>query len=95
MPAELKAHMRYPNALFELQARVYSRYHMKDVKVFYQDEDLWDIANEIYGTKERPMTPNYYIMNLPGEKNAEFVNSMAFTPRDKKNMAVIDRKSVV
>lgn len=86
MPAELKAHMRYPNALFELQARVYSRYHMKDVKVFYQDEDLWDIANEIYGTKERPMTPNYYIMNLPGEKNAEFVNSMAFTPRDKKNM---------
>ena len=32
------------------------------------------------------MTPNYYIMNLPGEKNAEFVNSMAFTPRDKKNM---------
>ncbi|MEG0291554.1 MAG: UPF0182 family protein [Anaerovoracaceae bacterium] len=86
MPKELQAHMRYPNQLFDIQARVYSRYHMNDVKVFYQNEDLWDIANEIYGTEETPMEPNYYIMKLPREKNTEFVNSIPFTPRDKKNM---------
>ena len=41
---------------------------MNDVKVFYQNEDLWQISSEIYGTKEQEMTPNYYIMKLPGEK---------------------------
>ena len=49
--------------------------------------DQWDIAKETYGTEEKEMEPNYYIMNLPGESEAEFVNSVPFTPKDKKNMA--------
>ena len=36
--------------------------------------------------KEQKMTPNYYIMKLPGEKSAEFVNTIPFTPKDKKNL---------
>ena len=32
------------------------------------------------------MSPNYYIMKLPGEDSAEFVNSIPFTPKDKKNL---------
>ncbi|MEG0919140.1 MAG: UPF0182 family protein [Anaerovoracaceae bacterium] len=86
LPEGLKSHMRVPNKLFDIQARVYSRYHMDDVKVFYQNEDLWDISMEIYGTEEVEMEPSYFIMTLPGEKNAEFVNSIPYTPRDKKNM---------
>ncbi|MEG0829320.1 MAG: UPF0182 family protein [Anaerovoracaceae bacterium] len=89
MPESLRAHVRYPNAMFDIQAKVYKRYHMNDVKVFYQNEDLWDIADEIYGTKETEMQPNYYIMKLPGEKDAEFVNSIPYTPRDKKNMTAL------
>ena len=89
MPESLKAHIRYPNKLFEIQAGVYSRYHMEDVKVFYQREDEWDIAHEIYGTEEQQMTPNYYIVKLPGEKNAEFINSIPFTPKSKQNMTAL------
>ena len=86
MPEGLQAHIRYPNTMFAIQAKVYRRYHMNDVKVFYQNEDLWDVSNEIYGMEEQSMTPNYYIMNLPGEKTEEFVNIIPYTPRDKKNM---------
>ncbi len=86
MPKGLKKHVRYPNMLFGVQADIYKRYHMNDVKVFYQNEDLWDISNEIYGTTETEMTPNYYILKLPGEKDVEFVNSIPYTPKDKKNM---------
>ncbi|MBQ4595622.1 MAG: UPF0182 family protein, partial [Firmicutes bacterium] len=86
MPEEIKAHIRYPNMLLNIQAQVYQRYHMNDVKVFYQNEDLWEISDEIYGMKEQKMTPNYYIMKLPGEKSAEFVNTIPFTPKDKKNL---------
>ena len=86
MPEGIRAHIRYPGTLLNIQAKIYQRYHMNDVKVFYQNEDLWQIASEIYGTEEQPMTPNYYIMKLPGEGSAEFVNSIPFTPKDKKNL---------
>ena len=86
MPEGIRAHIRYPGTLLNIQAEIYQRYHMNDVKVFYQNEDLWQIASEIYGTEEQSMTPNYYIMKLPGEKSAEFVNSIPFTPKDKKNL---------
>ena len=86
MPESLRSHIRYPNTLFKIQANIYARYHMEDVNVFYQGEDLWDISNEIYGTEEQPMTPNYYIMKLPGESTEEFVNTLPYTPRDKDNM---------
>jgi uncharacterized membrane protein (UPF0182 family) len=86
MPEGLQSHIRYPNVLFNIQANVYKRYHMSDVKVFYQGEDLWDIANEIYGTDQQVMTPNYYIMKLPGEEKAEFVNTIPYTRKNKMNM---------
>ena len=86
MPEGIKAHIRYPSTLLNIQAQVYQRYHMNDVKVFYQNEDLWQISSEIYGTEEQAMSPNYYIMKLPGEDSAEFVNSIPFTPKDKKNL---------
>ena len=86
MPEGIKAHIRYPSTLLNIQAQVYQRYHMNDVKVFYQNEDLWQISSEIYGTEEQTMSPNYYIMKLPGEDSADFVNSIPFTPKDKKNL---------
>ena len=86
MPDNIKAHIRYPSMLLDIQAQVYQRYHMDDVNVFYQNEDLWEISDEIYGIKEQQMTPNYYIMKLPGEESAEFVNSIPFTPKDKRNL---------
>ena len=52
IPEALKSHLRYPNAMFKIQAQVYSKYHMDEVKVFYQKEDLWDIAHQIYGTED-------------------------------------------
>ena len=86
MPESLQKHIRYPNVMFNIQANVYKRYHMKDVKIFYQGEDLWEISNEIFGTQEVPMTPQYYIMKLPGENNVEFINSIPYTPTGKRNM---------
>ncbi|MDD2189333.1 MAG: UPF0182 family protein [Eubacteriales bacterium] len=86
MPESIQVHTRYPNLLFNIQANVYQRYHMSDVRIFYQGEDLWEISNEIYGTEEAPMTPQYYIMKLPGENDVEFINSIPYTPTGKRNM---------
>ena len=90
IPENIRSHMRYPNALFDVQANVYCKYHMTDVKVFYQKEDLWDIAHQIYGTKQTEMDPSYYIFNLPDtQEGAEFINMIPFTPKSKQNMTAI------
>ena len=89
MPEGLKAHIRYPNYLFQIQASVYGKYHMEDVNVFYQKEDVWDIASEIYGMEKQQMKPNYYIAKLPGQEKAEFFNSLPFTPKSKQNMTAL------
>lgn len=86
MPEDLAKHIRYPDTLFAIQANIYQRYHMDDVAVFYQNEDRWSIATEVYGQEEKQMEPNYYIMKLPGEASEEFISSIPFTPNSKKNM---------
>ncbi|MCQ2555184.1 MAG: UPF0182 family protein [Clostridia bacterium] len=89
MPKGLQSYVRYPNELFEIQANVYAKYHMEDTAVFYQSEDLWDIGNETYDTGVVKIEANYYIAKLPGEKEAEFFNSIPFTPKSKKNMTAL------
>ena len=86
MPTGIKEHIRYPHALFQIQADVYGRYHMNDVKVFYQDEDNWDVAHEIYGTEEAKIRSNYFVLKLPGETKAEFVSTLPYSPKGKQNM---------
>jgi uncharacterized membrane protein (UPF0182 family) len=84
----VRAHIRYPSNMLNIQANIYKKYHVNDIGVFYQSEDLWDIANEKLGAGDRevPMTPNYYIMKLPGEGDVEFINSIPYTPMNKVNM---------
>jgi uncharacterized membrane protein (UPF0182 family) len=88
MPDGVAQHIRYPDTLLSIQADIYKRYHVNDVKVFYLGEDRWDIAKEKLGASdtEVEMTPNYYIMKLPGEDSVEFINSIPYTPKDKNNM---------
>jgi uncharacterized protein len=83
MPAGLRAHVRYPKDFFKVQTSLYSIYHMKDPKVFYNKEDLWEIP--VRG--EKPMTPYYLIMKLPEEKREEYVLLMPYTPAKRDNLA--------
>ena len=39
MPADLREHVRYPLAMFEIQAELYRTFHMTDPEVFYNKED--------------------------------------------------------
>ncbi len=86
MSDDLKAHIRYPEGIFNIQAAVYSTYHMNDPMVFYNKEDLWVTPDEIYRGSRQPMQSYYIIMKLPGEDKEEFVLMTPFTPRGKENL---------
>jgi uncharacterized protein len=87
MPADLRAHIRYPEGLFRIQAGVFAVYHMRDTQVFYNKEDLWSIPVRPVDGRERAMEPYYLILRLPGEKKEEFVLLIPFTPSKKDNLA--------
>ncbi|MCK4497121.1 MAG: UPF0182 family protein [Candidatus Aenigmarchaeota archaeon] len=86
MPADLQKHIRYPEDLFRIQAELYSIYHMKDPRVFYNKEDAWVIPEEIYREGRQEMIPYYIIMKLPGEEKEEFILMIPFIPRGKENL---------
>ncbi|MBA7617722.1 hypothetical protein ES703_25038 [subsurface metagenome] len=85
MPEYLRAHWRYPEDMFNIQARVYQSYHMRDARVFYNKEDLWAVPKEVYAGSEQPMEPYYVIMRLPNEEKEEFLLMLPFTPVNKNN----------
>ncbi|MBW4055234.1 MAG: UPF0182 family protein [Proteobacteria bacterium] len=83
MPDDLRKHVRYPHQFLQLQAAMYSAYHMTDPKVFYNKENLWQVPS----LGEKPMEPSYTIMKLPGEKAEEYILLLPFTPSKRDNLA--------
>jgi uncharacterized membrane protein (UPF0182 family) len=88
MPEELQAHIRYPEDLFNIQMQQYLRYHMQDVRVFYNQEDKWEIPNELFDVEQQPqpIEPYYVTMPLPGTDELEYLLIQPFTPAEKSNM---------
>ncbi|HKQ74706.1 MAG TPA: UPF0182 family protein [Blastocatellia bacterium] len=90
MPADLRAHLRYPEDIFKIQTAVYSTYHMDQPQVFYNKEDQWSVVSmvEKQGESEsQVMEPYYTIMRLPSERTEEFLLLLPFTPKRKDNLA--------
>ena len=59
MPATLRAHLRYPENLFQLQSNVYSTYHVQNVSAFYSGTERWLLSpdpNAVLGATVTPTT---------------------------------------
>ena len=87
MPASLRAHIRYPEDIFSIQASVFATYHMTEPAVFYNREDQWEVPTIDDATQAQAMQPYYTIMRLPGEADPEFIQMLPYTPRRKDNLA--------
>ena len=89
MPKGLSTHLRYPDYLTRIQAKMYGNYH-QDAGNFYKKQNLWKIPKEVYYSSsleaDQEMMPYYAMLKLPGEDQAEFVNMIPLTPpkREKR-----------
>lgn len=94
MPADLRAHVRYPEALLKVQAEAYGLYHTENPKIFFQREDVWSLARESapkQGGEATALEPYYALLQLPGNDGGassapEFVDVVAFTPAARDNL---------
>ncbi len=87
-PDDLKQHIKYPEYMFNIQARVYGKYHISNPTVFYNKNDMWAIAKERYGTtnEEREISPYYNMIRLSGEPESELLLTLPYTIANKDNM---------
>lgn len=86
MPQTLRDHIRYPRDLFAIQAAMYRIYHMQNPQVFYNQEDLWAVPQQIYAGQEQAMFPYYAVMKTSQMENEELLLLLPFTPSNKQNM---------
>jgi uncharacterized protein len=92
MPADLRAHIRYPETLIRTQGDVFGLYHTTNPSVFFQRNDVWSVASrQVQGNDKQqqtePLEPYFVLMQLPGEQiQNEFVEIVPFTPANKNNM---------
>jgi uncharacterized membrane protein (UPF0182 family) len=83
MSDAFRAHIRYPQDFFSIQAHLFAIYHMQEQQIFYNREDEWEVP----AVAGRRMTPYYMVMKLPGEETEEFILMLPFTPKNKPNLA--------
>ncbi|MGD0484290.1 MAG: UPF0182 family protein [Gemmatimonadales bacterium] len=86
MPADLRAHLRYPDEIYRIQTALYATYHMDAPVDFYHREDQWQIPAVERASGAVPFL-RHIIMKLPGESTEEYVYMVPFTPRGKDNLA--------
>ena len=46
MPADLQAHLRVPEELFNVQTQMFGRYHVTDTQQFFGTDDLWTVPTQ-------------------------------------------------
>ena len=90
MPVSLRAHLRYPEQLFNIQTQIFATYHMTDPDNFYNRNDAWKIANTAPapGSAAVPMEPYYVTAQLPGSTKREFVLFVPMTPGSQRDNMV-------
>jgi uncharacterized protein len=98
MPADLRAHLRYPEDLFRVQTSLYATYHMGNPETFYHREDQWQVPGATPASQSSAGERSsgrlageaflrHMVMRLPGEQTPEFILMRPFTPRQKDNLA--------
>ena len=78
--------MQVPPSQFSIQAERLLRYHVTDVRTFYNGDDVWSIPLEIYGDSNVPVRPYHITLQLPGQTKPEFVLLLPFSPLKRSNM---------
>ncbi|MEO8570335.1 MAG: UPF0182 family protein [Chloroflexota bacterium] len=85
MPVDLRAHLRVPEDLFNVQTGVFGRYHVTNTQQFFGANDLWTVPGQ---TSEQTLPSEaYYVeMQLPNESGVEFLLLQPMVPTGRPNM---------
>jgi uncharacterized membrane protein (UPF0182 family) len=87
MPAEIEAHVRYPQDLFKVQRVVMSRYHVTDPATFYNGTDFWIVPFDPTQSIQQFQPPYYLTLQMPGQEQPTFSLTTTFAPQRRPTLA--------
>ena len=79
----IKKQMRYPQYLFDIQAKVLSTYHNTDVDNIYRADDRWEVT-EVSGSGQKSSTSMYTILKEGSDLKPAIITT--YTPEKRKNI---------
>ncbi|MBT8339592.1 MAG: COG1615 family transporter, partial [Desulfatitalea sp.] len=85
-PEDLKPHVRYPKDLFEIQMRLYAKYHQTNPRVYFQQEDIWTFAQELEEETTVPRRPYFITTDMIEPGKLDFMLLLPMFPKGKDNL---------
>jgi len=89
MPADLRSHVRYPKDLFDIQIKMYAKYHQTDPEVFYKQEDAWEFPEVQQNNRNFRFSPYYLTLNLIDKDKLDFLLLCPMSPRARNNLRAL------
>ncbi|MCW2868279.1 MAG: hypothetical protein JWR20_2467, partial [Marmoricola sp.] len=86
IPADILAHMRYPEDLYKVQREMLASYHVLDPKTFYEGNDKWDVPQDTSASALKQPPYRLSVATKTGE-NPVFSLTSVFVPQKKSNLA--------
>ena len=86
LPEDLRAHLRVPEDLFNIQTELFGRYHVTDPETFFTENDRWTVPRGQVSDQALPSEAYYVIMRMPGEPDPEFLLLQPMVPTSRPNM---------
>ncbi|WP_375425298.1 UPF0182 family protein [uncultured Friedmanniella sp.] len=88
IPAELLAHLRYPQDLYKVQREILARYHVTDPELWYQTSAQWEVPNDPVKNSSTLKEPPFYLsVKWPKDPSAIFSLTSAYVPKGRANLA--------
>jgi len=81
MSAELLAHIRYPEDLFEVQRDVLGQYHVTDPSSFYSGDDQWVTPDDPVAANGTLQPPYYLTMQVPDSDEPGYTLYSTYIPK--------------
>jgi len=89
MPDDIRAHIRYPQDLFEIQMRIYAKYHQTDPQTFYEQEDIWQFSRTLRGPGAAVLYAHYLSLNLIDPQKVGFLLMQPMSPKNQDNLRAL------
>ena len=92
IPADLLAHLRYPEDLFKVQRTLLTKYHITNAHSFYAGTDYWRVPDDPAQEQAKPpvkvpQPPYYLTMAMPGETSSSFQLTTSLLQNNRPNLA--------
>ncbi len=97
MPAVIRAHLRYPQDMFSVQAAMYGRYHITSPSAFFSAADAWTVSPTAgAGSPSQALAVTQYVnaqgqtITGPLQPMSPLYQEMALPGRNRQSFTVTD-----